>query len=123
TPRLCQPAVRHRRSHSLPTRRSSDLEALRDRGVTAADREGRLDLRDDRIFTIDPADAKDHDDALSVKRTGSDEWEVGIHIADVGAYVAPGSALDAEALRRGTSIYLVDRVLPMMPEALTSDHR
>ncbi len=105
----------------FPPEVTAEAEALRDRGVTAADLEGRLDLRDDLIFTIDPADAKDHDDALSVKRTGSDEWEVGIHIADVGAYVAPGSALDAEALRRATSIYLVDRAIPMLPEALSSD--
>src|SRR5690606_20786491 len=105
----------------FPPEVTAEAEALRDRGVTAADLEGRLDLRDDLIFTIDPADAKDHDDALSVKRTGSDEWEVGIHIADVGASEAPGSALDAAALRRATSIYLVDRAIPMLPEALSSD--
>jgi len=105
----------------FPSEVIADAEALRDRGITAADLGGRLDLRDELVFTIDPEDAKDHDDALSVKRTGEDEWEVGIHIADVGAYVRPGSALDAEALRRATSIYLVDRVIPMLPEALSSD--
>src|SRR5690606_19256622 len=104
----------------FPPEVAAEAEALRDRGITAADLEGRLDLRDELIFTIDPADAKDHDDALSVKRIGDDEWEVGIHIADVSAYVTPGSALDAEALRRSTSIYLVDRVIPMLPEPLSS---
>src|SRR5690606_15365741 len=73
------------------------------------------------VFTIDPADARDHDDALSIRRIGQGAWQVGIHIADVSNYVRPGSALDAEALRRATSVYLVDRAIPMLPEALSSD--
>jgi ribonuclease R len=80
----------------------------------------RHDRRDLHVFTIDPVDAKDHDDALSVRPAGEGLWEVGIHIADVSHYVEPGGALDLEALGRGTSVYLVDRVIPMLPEALSS---
>jgi len=82
---------------------------------------GRSDRRDLHVFTIDPADAKDHDDALSIEEEGDGRWEVGIHIADVSHYVKPGSRLDREALERGTSVYLVDRVVPMLPHALSSD--
>jgi ribonuclease R len=83
-----------------------------------ANREDRTDLH---VFTIDPSDAKDHDDALSVRPVGEGIWEVGIHIADVSHYVEPNSPLDLEALRRGTSVYLVDRVIPMLPHLLSSD--
>lgn len=110
--------------HELPLAFPPDVEAeaaaLRKRGIKAADLDGRLDLRDHLVFTIDPADAKDHDDALSIRRV-DDFWEVGVHIADVSHYVAAGSPLDEEALRRGTSVYLVDRVVPMLPEALSAD--
>ncbi|HIG74673.1 MAG TPA: RNB domain-containing ribonuclease, partial [Bacteroidetes bacterium] len=68
--------------------------------------ERRLDLRDYPIFTIDPVDAKDFDDAISVRDLGGGALELGVHIADVGHYVQPGTALDAEALARGTSVYL-----------------
>ncbi len=81
---------------------------------------GREDFRDTLVFTIDPADAKDHDDALSVRPLGEGLWEVGIHIADVSAYVERGGAIDLEALNRGTSVYLVDRVVPMLPHALSA---
>jgi ribonuclease R len=81
---------------------------------------GRTDRRDLHVFTIDPADAKDHDDALSIVSLEKGRWEVGIHIADVSFYVERGSALDAEAMARGTSVYLVDRVIPMLPHALSS---
>ena len=111
--------------HELPVEFPKDVEeeaeALRARGITGADLENREDLRDELIFTIDPVDAKDHDDALSIKQTGDNEYEVGIHIADVSYYVTEGSRLDAEALRRGTSVYMVDRTIPMLPEALSSD--
>ncbi|MDX1684386.1 MAG: ribonuclease R [Saprospiraceae bacterium] len=83
--------------------------------------EGRLDLRDVPTLTIDPEDAKDFDDALSLKYLEDGNIEIGIHIADVSEYVNQDSALDKAALKRGNSVYLVDRVLPMLPEALSND--
>lgn len=80
----------------------------------------REDFRDTITFTIDPKDAKDFDDALSFKSLGDDMYEIGVHIADVGHYVTPGSELDKEAYKRATSIYLVDRVIPMLPERLSN---
>jgi ribonuclease R len=79
----------------------------------------REDLRTVQVFTIDPEDARDFDDAIHIRRFG-DQWEVGVHIADVSHYVAPGSALDREAFKRGNSVYLPDRVLPMLPERLSN---
>jgi ribonuclease R len=87
----------------------------------ARERHGRLDLRGELVFTIDPEDARDHDDALSVRALGDGRFEVGIHIADVSHYVPVGSALDAEALERGTSCYLPGGVVPMLPDALSGD--
>jgi len=81
----------------------------------------RKDLRDTLTFTIDPASAKDFDDALSFKILENGHFEVGIHIADVSHYVKPDTALDDEAFERATSIYLVDRVVPMLPEVLSND--
>ena len=78
----------------------------------------RRDMRDVLTFTIDPFDAKDFDDALSFRRTGEDEYEIGVHIADVTHYVQSGTLLDSEAYNRGTSVYLVDRTIPMLPERL-----
>jgi ribonuclease R len=101
-----------------------EVEEEAQRVIEARGREGwgeRTDRTGLRVFTIDPADAKDHDDALSVEPLGEDLWEVGIHIADVSHYVEEGSPLDIEALRRGTSVYLVDRVVPMLPHLLSSD--
>ncbi|MBQ4278847.1 MAG: VacB/RNase II family 3'-5' exoribonuclease, partial [Rikenellaceae bacterium] len=72
-------------------------------------------------FTIDPADAKDFDDALSIRRLSDDRWEVGVHIADVTHYVTPGTIVDTEAESRATSVYLVDRTVPMLPERLSND--
>ncbi len=80
----------------------------------------RLDLRDVLTFTIDPYDAKDFDDAISYRRLDNGRLEIGVHIADVSHYVQPGSALDNEAARSTTSVYLVDRVLPMLPEKLSN---
>ena len=80
----------------------------------------REDLRDRFIVTIDPDDARDFDDAIHVERLSGGDWELGVHIADVSAYVTPGSRLDREAARRGNSVYLADRVLPMLPERLSN---
>jgi ribonuclease R len=80
----------------------------------------RRDFRDTITFTIDPADAKDFDDAISFKKLENGNYEVGIHIADVSHYVVPGTALDKEAYARATSVYLVDRVIPMLPERLSN---
>ena len=87
---------------------------------TAADIRGRLDLRDRTIFTIDGDDAKDFDDAISITALPAGEWEVGVHIADVGHYVRPGTALDDEAMARGTSVYVPGQVVPMLPEELSN---
>ncbi len=81
--------------------------------------EGREDLRKEFIVTIDPDDARDFDDAIQVEKTNSG-WRLGVHIADVANYVEPGSALDREARRRGNSVYLPDRVIPMLPERLSN---
>ena len=81
----------------------------------------RRDLRDVPTFTIDPAVAKDFDDAVSIRPLEKGWWEVGVHIADVSHYVRPGSVLDKEAARRATSVYLVDRVIPMLPERLSNE--
>jgi ribonuclease R len=72
-------------------------------------------------ITIDPEDAKDLDDALSLRKLPNGHWEVGIHIADVSHYVRPGGLVDAEASARATSVYLVDRVVPMLPEKLSNE--
>ncbi|MDO9510870.1 MAG: ribonuclease R [Bacteroidales bacterium] len=80
----------------------------------------RRDIRQTWTITIDPADAKDFDDALSLSKMSNGHWEVGVHIADVSHYVIPGSAIDDEAVDRGTSVYLVDRVIPMLPEKLSN---
>lgn len=82
--------------------------------------EGRLDLRERTIFTIDGPDARDFDDAISIEELEGGAVEVGVHIADVASYVRPGTALDDEALARGTSVYLPDQVLPMLPEELSN---
>ena len=86
--------------------------------ITAADMEGREDFRDVVTFTIDPKDAKDFDDALSIRQMEDGLFEVGVHIADVSHYVEEGSIIDREAQKRATSVYLVDRTIPMLPERL-----
>ena len=88
--------------------------------VDARKLDGREDLRKKFIITIDPDDARDFDDAIQVERIDNDGWQLGVHIADVAAYVEPGSALDREARRRGNSVYLPDRVMPMLPERLSN---
>ena len=89
--------------------------------ITAESLKGRKDYRDVLTFTIDPADAKDFDDALSFKALPNGNFEIGVHIADVSWYVRPGSAVDKEAQYRGTSVYLVDRTVPMLPERLSNN--
>jgi ribonuclease R len=89
--------------------------------VRAEEAAGRVDCRGDMVVTIDPDDAKDFDDAICLKRAGTDQWKLWVHIADVSHYVKPGTALDEEARRRGNSTYLVDRVIPMLPEALSNE--
>ncbi len=86
--------------------------------ITEQDYREREDFRDVTTFTIDPKDAKDFDDALSIREIGKGLWEVGVHIADVSHYVIEGSIIDKEAQKRATSIYLVDRTIPMLPERL-----
>ncbi len=88
--------------------------------VTEKDIEGRMDLRDMQIVTIDGDDAKDLDDAISLERLPNGNFYLGVHIADVSNYVTENSPLDHEAVRRGTSIYLVDRVIPMLPHKLSN---
>ncbi len=106
---------------NLPYRFEKEVEDAADaisEEITAADLKGRKDYRDVFTFTIDPADAKDFDDALSFRKLNNGNFEVGVHIADVSYYVKPGSAVDKEARERGTSVYLVDRTVPMLPEKL-----
>ena len=92
-------------------------------GSTVAEHEvaGREDCRSHQVITIDPDDAKDFDDAICLERTAQGQWKLWVHIADVSHYVKPGTALDVEARKRGNSTYLVDRVIPMLPEALSNE--
>ena len=99
----------------------AEAQAWEKRGITADEAKGRRDFRGALTCTIDPFDAKDFDDALSVRTLPDGNIEIGIHIADVSHYVRPGTALDREAFTRGTSVYLVDRTIPMLPEALSND--
>ncbi len=93
-----------------------------DGGISDEEIARRRDFRSTVTFTIDPEDAKDFDDALSIRRTEKEGvWEVGVHIADVTHYVSPGSIVDCEAENRATSVYLVDRTIPMLPERLSND--
>ncbi len=103
---------------SFPEKVLNRAERVKDE-VIPADLEGRLDLRDWQMVTIDGEDAKDLDDAVSLTEEG-DFYRLGVHIADVTNYVQEGSALDREALKRGTSVYLVDRVIPMLPHRLSN---
>lgn len=100
----------------------SVLEAAENIDVTISEAEisKRKDFRPFPTFTIDPEDAKDFDDALSIRKLTDDTFEVGVHIADVSHYVKPGSIIDKEAVHRATSVYLVDRVVPMLPEVLSN---
>lgn len=107
----------------LPFRFPKKIEQAAD-GITDTITEDeiskRRDFREITTFTIDPHDAKDFDDALSIKELGDDQYEIGIHIADVSHYVVPDTDLDKEAVERATSVYLVDRTIPMLPERLSN---
>ena len=92
-----------------------------DREIKTDEVKKRRDMRNILTFTIDPKDAKDFDDALSIQKLSNGNWEIGVHIADVSHYVIPGTILDDEAYKRATSVYLVDRVVPMLPEVLSND--
>lgn len=110
--------------YDLPYKFDEEVERAAERipgEITEKDYAERRDMRSVTTFTIDPADAKDFDDALSIRRLNDDTWEVGVHIADVTHYVRPGSILDNEAQERGTSVYLVDRTVPMLPERLSNE--
>ena len=107
-------------SEDFPKKVLHEAKKIREKGIEPEEYENRRDFRDILTFTIDPADAKDFDDAISFERDGK-YFNIGIHIADVSHYVTPGSALDEEAKTRATSVYLVDRTIPMLPEALSND--
>jgi ribonuclease R len=107
----------------LPYRFPEELDQLAEKisdKIISTDYSSRRDFRKIPTFTIDPADAKDFDDALSFRKTGDSTFEVGVHIADVTHYVRTGSPIDNEAIERGTSVYLVDRCVPMLPERLSN---
>lgn len=105
---------------TFPSAVEREAEELSRRKL-AEEKEKRLDFREKLIVTIDPADAKDFDDAISLEKISDDRFQLGVHIADVAFFVPEGSALDREALARGTSVYLVDRVIPMLPHQLSTD--
>ena len=111
--------VKHGLEPNFPADVEREAQAMPDR-VGQRDLEGRTDCRKLPVFTIDPDDAKDFDDALSIEELGGGEIRVGIHVADVSAYVKAGTALDREARRRGNSTYLVGTVIPMLPEKLSN---
>ena len=108
----------------LPNKVEEEARKIKSGGIKESDYVSRRDFRKTLTFTIDPADAKDFDDAISFREISggkNTEYEIGIHIADVSHYVKTGSALDLEARERGTSVYLVDRTIPMLPEVLSND--
>ena len=112
------------REHEIATgfsEKTQEEARSRDKEPSAQDRAGRLDLREEMIITIDPADAKDHDDAVSLRRLEHGGWILGVHIADVSHFVTPGSAIDRDAREHGNSVYMVDRFIPMLPPYLTSE--
>lgn len=111
----------HQLSADFPAAVQAEAEKLGRRRLTELNLSERVDLRDKLTFTIDPADAKDHDDAVSIEPLAKDRWRVGVHIADVSHFFAGDSPIDEEAFRRGTSVYLVDRTIPMLPEVLSGD--
>ncbi|HPC35411.1 MAG TPA: ribonuclease R [Candidatus Marinimicrobia bacterium] len=108
----------YRLSDRFPAKVWQEAELLENQKIKP---DNRLDLRDKLIFTIDPPDAKDFDDAISLEKSPEGNWLLGVHIADVSHYVTPGSALDREARRRGTSVYLGENVIPMLPPPISNE--
>ncbi|WP_042720340.1 ribonuclease R [Flavobacterium sp. B17] len=106
--------------YKFPEEVERDADKI-DRSINDEEVSKRWDMRGITTFTIDPKDAKDFDDALSIRKLENGNWEIGVHIADVSHYVIPGTLLDDEAYQRATSVYLVDRVVPMLPEVLSND--
>ncbi len=112
--------INHGFNLDFPEEVMTEVEQLQEE-ITEMEIARRLDLRQVTTFTIDPFNAKDFDDALSIQYLDNGDVEVGVHIADVSHYIKPGTKLDLEAYRRSTSVYLVDRVLPMLPEKLSNE--
>lgn len=108
-------------SEIFPEHVLKEAEKLKHLGISDQEIKKRKDLRQILTFTIDPHDAKDFDDAISFRELDSNRYEIGVHIADVTHYIKTGSLLDKEAYLRGTSVYLVDRTIPMLPEILSND--
>ena len=109
--------------YGLPYKYPENVEAAAEKieaGITPQEISKRRDMRSVTTFTIDPRDAKDFDDALSIRKLDNGLWEVGVHIADVTHYVRPGTIIDKEGQERATSVYLVDRTVPMLPEYLSN---
>ncbi|MEI6494905.1 MAG: ribonuclease catalytic domain-containing protein, partial [bacterium] len=110
-------------SSTFPTKVAREAKDIEIKALASIETEAnnRRDFRKVLTFTIDPVDAKDYDDAISFQPLDGGYFEVGVHIADLSFYVKPGSALDEEAAKRATSIYFVDKVIPMLPEELSND--
>jgi len=108
-------------SDDYPAAVLEEAKAIHEKGISEEEKSSRRDFRTTTTFTIDPEDAKDFDDAISVKFLPDGNTEIGIHIADVSHYVRPGMAIDKEASDRATSVYLVDRTIPMLPEVLSNE--
>lgn len=106
---------------TFPSRVNAEAKAMKKQGIRKEDFKGRRDLRNKNIFTIDGAGSKDFDDAVSIEMTENGNYLLGVHIADVTHYVKEGGPLDKEALKRGTSVYLLDQVIPMLPKALSNE--